>query len=254
MEDKKVVLISLGGFLSITVKEAFKKKHIETIDIRPNIIELDNCKDESNVFLVILGDFPSNSGSMFERLKEICWNKKYLFVLGESIEIKELKKTIPAAIITKEFVRPFNTTDIVSIIARYFSIDSENVKMREILVIDDDSTFLWMISGCLSDTYVVKVATSGMEGFTIMSQSKPDLILLDYEMPIADGETVAQMLAAENDTKDIPVIFLTGKDDKETVMKLLKLHPAGYLLKTLTSDDIHRAVDDFFAKTIIDET
>lgn len=98
----------------------------------------------------------------------------------------------------------------------------------------------------------VKVASSGMEGISLLAKEKPDLILLDYEMPVVNGDTVLQMLNGSTETKDIPVIFLTGKDDKATVMKLLQLKPSGYLLKTLSPMEIHLAVDDFMAKNIID--
>ena len=47
---------------------------------------------------------------------------------------------------------------------------------------------------------------------------------------------------------NIPVIFLTSKSDKESVMRVMELKPEGYLLKTMPPEEIVRAVDDFFAK------
>lgn len=167
---------------------------------------------------MLLGDYTSGSGAVFERLKEICWSKKYLFALGETIELKEFKKIVPAALITSEFIRPFNTSDLVDSINHYFTVGEMEKNMQEILIIDDDPTFLWTIKGCLSDTYSVKVASSGMEGISLLAKEKPDLILLDYEMPVVNGDTVLQMLNGSTETKDIPVIFLTGKDDKATVI------------------------------------
>ena len=75
-----------------------------------------------------------------------------------------------------------------------------------------------------------------------------DLVLLDYEMPIVDGKQVLGMIRAEKEFSDMPVIFLTSKDDKESVMQVMSLKPDGYLLKTLEPAKIIQAVDDFFEK------
>ena len=54
------------------------------------------------------------------------------------------------------------------------------------------------------------------------------------------------MLRAESKTASIPVIFLTSKDDRESVSKVLSLHPQGYLLKSLPPERITSYVDEFF--------
>lgn len=252
--EKKAVLISKGGFLAISIKEALIKKDIEVVEVEPSILSLEANRNTSDIIIILLNDYSAGDASMLERLKDICWNKKKLFVLGETSELKEFKKVIPAAITTKEFVRPFNTSDIVNSINYYFSVDALEETLPKILIIDDDPTFLWTIKESLSDTYSVKVASSGMEGISILAKEKPDPILLDYEMPVVNGDTVLQMLNGSTDTRNIPVMFLTGKDDKATVMKLLSLKPAGYLLKTLSPLEIHIAVDDFMAKSILDNS
>ena len=86
-----------------------------------------------------------------------------------------------------------------------------------------------------------------------MSQSLPDLILLDYEMPVIDGRQVLEMIRSESDFSAVPVIFLTSKNDKESIMKVLNLKPEGYLLKTMKPAEIVKAVDDFFEKRKYDK-
>ncbi len=76
--------------------------------------------------------------------------------------------------------------------------------------------------------------------------NKADLILLDYEMPVTSGPQVLEMLRNDEDTKDIPVIFLTGKDDRESVMSVLSLKPEGYILKTSGKEEIVNTVRKFF--------
>ena len=82
-----------------------------------------------------------------------------------------------------------------------------------------------------------------------LAMNHPDLILLDYEMPICDGRQVLEMIRAEAEFSTVPVIFLTSKNDKESVMKVTALKPDGYLLKTMEPAQIVQAIDDFFEKS-----
>ncbi len=123
--------------------------------------------------------------------------------------------------------------------------NAESGKKR-ILVVDDDGVMLRAMNNWLSKKYEVFLANSGMNAITLLSQRKVDLILLDYEMPVASGLQVFEMLKNESSTAEIPVIFLTGKDDKDTVMKVLSSKPKKYLLKTLPPEELVEAVDSFF--------
>ena len=87
-----------------------------------------------------------------------------------------------------------------------------------------------------------------MMAIKYLTQSRPDLILLDYEMPVCDGKQVLEMIRAESDFSDVPVIFLTSKGDRESVLNVMALKPSGYLLKTLPPEQIVESIDKFFAK------
>ena len=64
-------------------------------------------------------------------------------------------------------------------------------------------------------------------------------------MPVCDGKHVFEMLRSEEEFADIPIIFLTSKDEGEIVTKILSLKPEGYLLKYLKSTEIKRRIDDY---------
>ena len=91
-------------------------------------------------------------------------------------------------------------------------------------------------------------ASSGLSAIRSIILNRPDLILLDYEMPVCDGHQVLEMIRSEQDMADIPVIFLTGKATKEILQKILVLKPAGYLLKTINPEEIKKYIGDFFKK------
>ena len=79
-----------------------------------------------------------------------------------------------------------------------------------------------------------------------MANHRPDLILLDYDMPITTGPQVMEMIRSEQNYRDIPIIFLTGKSDRESIMKVMRLKPQGYFLKTMPRDEIVRSIDNYF--------
>ena len=116
-----------------------------------------------------------------------------------------------------------------------------------ILVVDDDPVMLRTIKGWLEGSYQVTMVNSGMNAITYLAKNKPDLILLDYEMPITTGPQVMEMIRSEPGSSDIPIIFLTGKSDKASVMSVMALKPQGYMLKTMTKEQILETVDNFFA-------
>ena len=102
----------------------------------------------------------------------------------------------------------------------------------------------------LEEDYAVSVAESGVAAIRTITLDPPDLVLLDYEMPVCDGRQTLEMFRSEPAFADIPVIFLTGRGDPDVVRKLLSLKPAGYLLKYLKPAEIKTKIDDFFEKLV----
>ncbi len=100
-----------------------------------------------------------------------------------------------------------------------------------ILVVDDNAMTLRSMKGLLEDDYNVMIANSGAKAFKMMERGIPNLILLDYEMPEMDGRQVMQSIKANPMLFNIPVIFLTGVNDREHISAALAMRPAGYLLK-----------------------
>lgn len=119
---------------------------------------------------------------------------------------------------------------------------------KKILVVDDSEVVQKAMTDLLSVDYAVEVAKSGIAAIRCMTIGRPDLVLLDYEMPICNGSEVLEMMRSEEDLADIPVYFLTGNVQRETVQKVISLKPAGYLVKTLKPDEIKKSIDDYFKK------
>jgi len=107
----------------------------------------------------------------------------------------------------------------------------ESAEKKKLLIVDDDGTTLRVLKGMLEHEYDVTIVNSGMNAMKAVGKKRPDVILLDYEMPVCDGRQTLEMLRADEESANIPVIFLTGVNDREHIEAVLSLNPAGYLLK-----------------------
>ena len=117
-----------------------------------------------------------------------------------------------------------------------------------ILVVDDNAMILRNIKCILDPYYSVAVAPSGLHAFLLMGKKKPDMVLLDYEMPEMNGKEVLERMQADEELNDIPVAFLTSVDTKDVVVELLALKPAGYLLKPVESQALLKKVFEVIGK------
>lgn len=119
---------------------------------------------------------------------------------------------------------------------------------KKLLVVDDSMTVCYAVKGMLQEDYQIAVADSAVSAIRSITLERPDLVLLDYEMPVCDGAQILQMIRQETVFADIPVFFLTGKVDKASVSRVLPFKPEGYLLKSSKPEDIRRNIDRYFEK------
>lgn len=116
---------------------------------------------------------------------------------------------------------------------------------KHVLVVDDDPLMLKMIKEHLRGRYDVATAASGKIALKFLEKKKTDLILLDYEMPSEDGPAILEKLHANDATKDIPVVFLTGITERSKIQKALLQNPQGYLLKPIDRDKLLEIIEKF---------
>ncbi|SHK47269.1 Response regulator receiver domain-containing protein [Selenomonas ruminantium] len=196
-----------------------------------------------------LGDFVDEITGTLVYIKDICTEEdKLLILVGTANEIETVTHTIPKALIAAAFERPFDMQKLVAQVDWLLEASNDLARRKNILLVDDDGTFLKMIKDWLSTKYRITIVTSGAQALMYIADNKPDLILLDYEMPVTSGPQVLEMIRSETRLDSIPVIFLTGKGDRESVMKVLALKPDGYLLKSMERSKLVAAIDEFFEK------
>lgn len=105
----------------------------------------------------------------------------------------------------------------------------------KLLVIEDSPTIIWVLQKILRNEYEVHVAKTGEEGIELARKHAPDLILLDVILPGMDGYEVCETLKASSQTKHIPVIFLTGKDEIADEAHGLEVGAIDYVTKPISA-------------------
>jgi CheY-like chemotaxis protein len=113
-----------------------------------------------------------------------------------------------------------------------FNMNQKNSK-QTILVVDDSPVNIDVIDSILSDKYIVKAAISGKIALKIIKKIKPDLILLDIIMPELNGYEICQHLKADDETKGIPIIFITGQTGVDNEIKGFEMGGADYITKPI---------------------
>jgi CheY-like chemotaxis protein len=125
-------------------------------------------------------------------------------------------------------------------------MEKNDTDKPRILVVDDEPIFLRSVKSWLGEEFDVSLLNSGEEVMEFLDMRPVDLILLDYKMPRMDGFDVLRRIRDDMEFQNLPVIFLTASNDKDTVMGIMHLEPSGYILKTMPPEDIKKSVRDFF--------
>ncbi|MEX0321651.1 MAG: ATP-binding protein [Puniceicoccaceae bacterium] len=116
-------------------------------------------------------------------------------------------------------------------------------KRASLLIVDDTPANIDVLVGLLSPQYRTRIANSGKVALSLCEKELPDLILLDIMMPEMDGYEVCQRLKAMEETKNIPVIFITAKGEVEDETKGLALGAVDYISKPIVPAIVEARVE-----------
>ena len=245
---KIIIVTSTDTFLSRGLTEKMAAAKIETTVVRPDVKQLSDLNANIRAMVLFLDDNFANDHVTMTHIRDMSLGEGIpLFLLGKPDELVLTKKILPDDLVMEIFMRPVDINKVLDSIAEQLH-KNRTVEQKTILAVDDSGTMLRNIKGMFEDKYQVMLANSAAMAIKSIALKKPDLILLDYDMPIVDGKQVYEMIKSEADFESIPIMFLTGVGDYTTVGQLTKLKPAGYLLKSMAASDIRKSVDDFFSK------
>ena len=235
---KKILLINQSAVL-ITGRliPLLKSSEVECVSVEPDSERVMQERDSADIFVLIAGDFVYEAKDFPASLKDAAAGKPFC-VMGYDKEIEAIEQSIPKSMIAREFVRPIDMNTLANALKTMINSNEGNGEKKQVLLVDDDITFLKMMQKWLGTKYRVAATRSGPQALSYLAEHTVDLILLDYEMPLMDGSKILEALRSKPKTASIPVIFLTGKNDPESVRKVMSLKPTSYLLKSMNKDEI----------------
>ena len=105
---------------------------------------------------------------------------------------------------------------------------------NRLLIVDDEPGNIRILSNILAEDYLLSAATNAEQALTLAKSQSPDLILLDMVMPDLDGLAVCKALKAGEETRDIPVIFVTSMNDPENEERGLLAGAVDYISKPVS--------------------
>ena len=248
MVKKQEILIvaEKNGFLPRAIAEQLESYGYQVIMKEPAIQSLFDFSSACEAMLIYLeGELrPHTQELLYLRDKAVEENIPIFFIGEDEVTLREI---VPVHILQEIFPHPIDVKESAKKIDDYVKKNGRSVK-KKILVVDDSGAVLRSVKEWLESSYQIALANSGAMAIKYLATNRPDLVLLDYEMPVVDGSQVLEMIRTEMDFSDIPVIFLTSKNDKASILKVMELKPQGYILKSTPPKQIKQEIDDFFAK------
>ena len=209
--------------------------HEMCIDADIFVIYLDGDEDELEDSILLAGRCAAES-------------EQKIVVIGEKHDLDTFRTSFPDIVPMRQMGRPVDPEEFLKVIGQYYyNLVMKTIK-KNIMILDDDPLYAKMVREWLKEDYKVSVSTTPMEAINYLVSHPVDLILLDYEMPVFNGPQVLEMLRKEEETANIPVVFLTGVGDRESVKRVMSLQPQGYILKTTTAEDLMEWLKVFFEK------
>lgn len=243
-----VVSDNINGFICHSLCEELEKSKISIIRASLEDERVGTYISESNLIMLVVSDeFDARSIFFNSFRRKYAEAPKAIVVHGSADRVADITETFTMGKVVESFIRPIANNLVIEKVSKILEKLDNPDRRKRILVVDDSGPMLRTIMGWLEGEYDVALANSATQALGSITREKPDLILLDYEMPVCSGPQFFRMLKEDDNTKDIPVIFLTAQSDANSVKEVLVLKPQGYILKTSSGAVLLAKLREYFS-------
>lgn len=170
----------------------------------------------------------------FRNLKE-CINVPVVFLTGQRDRFTVMNSIFVGS--DGYLLKPVDRDTIQQKTLELYQKKRSEANRKTILAIDDDMAYLKIIDSYLRDTYNVVIINSAKLALDYLLKHTPDLILLDYQMPLYNGASFMNMLK-KKDAAPIPVIILSGVIDKDVLRNCYVCNPEACLVKPVSRETL----------------
>jgi CheY-like chemotaxis protein len=242
-----LIVAETEGFIVKGIETKLKNIGIESVYSSPRMKDLEGKLNETDLVMLYTDDKAAEYATSLVYIKDRCAElDEQVIVIGAKIEFDIVKGFIPESHIFKFYERPLDMETLLNDIEKYLESEAQYARRKSILIVDDDVSYMSMVMDWLKEKYRVSTVNSGIQAIKWLAKNHADLVLLDYEMPVTTGPQVLEMIRSDDTLADLPVMFLTGKSDKESVMQVVSLKPEGYFLKNIQKDELLEKLNEFF--------
>lgn len=116
-------------------------------------------------------------------------------------------------------------------------------KRKHILFVDNDDEIYNNMKSIIGDRYRVSVAGTELQAMCMLEKDRPDMMFLSYEMPLCEGRIMLEMIRSDEELRKLPVVFLTKIAEKRNIASIIRLKPAGCILKPLDKEMVTRIIE-----------
>ena len=246
---KALIISATDSFLAKSLLTKLEGNSVRADFSHADIHEIEKRLEGLQLIVLFMSEELETMTETLVYLKDTIQDKELgLILIGDEPQYETVVKSIQQNFITEWFKRPLDIEKLIKKITGYLDENTGEKRKKNVLIVDDDITYMRTVYEWLKGRYHVGMASNGVQAISYLAKNKADLILLDYEMPIANGPQVLSMLKNDTETGQIPVMFLTGHGDKDSVLSVVGLSPVDYLLKTIDKDTLLEKLDNFFKK------
>lgn len=116
-------------------------------------------------------------------------------------------------------------------------------KRKHILLVDNDDEIYNDMKSIIGDRYRVSAAGTELQAMRMLEKDRPDMMFLSYEMPLCEGRIMLEMIRSDEELRKLPVVFLTKIAEKRNIASIIRLKPAGCILKPLDKEMVTRIIE-----------
>lgn len=212
LQDMVDVVLAVGGRQAI---QLVQETHIDVILLDFEMPVMDGMK----------------TLNYLRNLKE-CINVPVIMLTGRRDQYAVMNSLVMG--IDGYLLKPVSKDILIETVMKVLEKRSEKGEKKIVVAIDDDMSYLKQLDSFLKDTYHVVMINSARLAVNYLSNHEPDVILLDYQIPLYNGVTLMKMLEQNSLCQNKPVIMLSGTLDQEAIKEIYVHKPFAVLAKPVS--------------------
>ena len=194
-------------------------------------------------------DMPIMDGfATLEQLRNIekCINVPVVLVTGKTDKHTILNSFVMG--VDGYLAKPVSKDNLVNKLQEVYQAKTTKHDKKTVLMIDDDMSYLKQLNNMLCDSYNIIMINSAKLALNYLMKNTPDVILLDYQMPLYNGANIMNMIQKNPDRKPVPVIILSGTLDRSSLQECYAYNPFAYLAKPASKDTLIENIEKALAE------